>query len=161
MSSVKIIYQRTDHLADFASIFVEVAVPRVTALTARGVAIAQRNAPVDRGLFRSSIADRVDVVESVQVVGTVFSQADPVVVNVIEEGRAPGTFPRLDAIRGWVARKLAPIPKMLGRVAYRVGRKIRARGIPGKHVFAKTNESLQPEIARTGDEIAAEVSARL
>jgi len=160
MAELRINFTRNDKLAGFDQIFVEAAVPRMTALGEQGVALVQQGAPVDRSVFRNSITTSVDV-QPQAVSVSVFSQADPIVVNVIEDGRAPGTWPRLDAIRGWVARKLGVVGKSLARVAYLVSRKIKERGIPGRHVFLNAFNNLRPQIDKTAEEITAEIAKRI
>lgn len=161
MASLTIQVTRSDKLAQFDAIFVEAAIPRLTVLGEQGVAIVQQNASVDRGTFRNSIATKVET-PSPSIVGmSIFSQANPVVVNVIEYGRAPGTFAPIDAILGWVARKLRPAPNMLRSIAYRVNLKIFRRGIPGKHIFRNALNQMRPQIQKTADEIGSEIAKRL
>lgn len=160
MAQLEIQFTRNDKLANFDAIFVDVTTPRMAALGERGVAAVQQGAPVDRSVFRNSIATSVDV-QPQAVSVSVYSQADPVVVSVIEDGRAAGTWPNLDAIRGWVARKLGAAGKAIASVAFLVARKIKERGIPGRHVFRNAFESMQPQIDKTTEEITAEIAKRI
>lgn len=62
----------------------------------------------------------------------------------IEEGREPGTFPNIDAIKNWI--KIKPvIPNIyngklptLNQLTYLIGRKIEREGIEGKHILKES-----------------------
>lgn len=49
-------------------------------------------------------------------------------VLFLEYGRMAGKFPNVDAIRGWVERKLNIPPEEVDNVAYLIGRKIAKHG---------------------------------
>lgn len=77
--------------------------------------------------------------------------------SVIEYGRRPGkgiSKEGMDALAGWVYRKglagrSGPREDRMAaarRVAYVVARKIRARGLPAKHVLLRTMHRLTPKV---------------
>lgn len=66
----------------------------------------------------------------------------------VEDGRQPGTFPNVDALKKWIQVKpILPRPfngklPSLNSLAYLIGRKIEREGIEGKHLLAATLEEL-------------------
>lgn len=158
MTALTITFQRNDNLADFDEILAQAAIPELTALVEQGTGIARSKAPVDTGGFRSSITNDVQEISPSVIEGRVFSTADPVVVEAIENGRQPGTYAPVDLITAWTLRRLAPDAKSLRDVAYKVNRKIFLYGIPGKFVFRDTLQEMQPLIERAGENVAAKVA---
>ena len=49
-------------------------------------------------------------------------------IGALDEGRSPGRFPPVDAIRDWVARKLGISGNENNSIAYLIGRKIANEG---------------------------------
>jgi hypothetical protein len=162
MAALTINFTRGDHLADFDHIFAETATPELAALLEQGTGMAQARAPVDRSFFRNSIGNEVVETSPGVIAGQIKSTADPVVVEVIESGRAPGRFPPISVIEAWAGRKLGAIdPKNRRSIAFLIARKIATEGIPGKFVFKNTFQEMQPLIEQTSERVAAKVAARL
>jgi hypothetical protein len=162
MASLTITFERHDNLANFDALFSEVALGEVAALVETGTGMAQERAPIDRGFYRSSITNEVLETAPGVITGQIFSTAQPVVVETIENGRAPGRFPPIDVISAWVGRKLAVTDlKSRRSVAFLVARKIALQGIPGKFVFRNTLQAMQPLIQRTGETVASKVASKI
>jgi hypothetical protein len=161
MANVLITFTRGDNLARFDELFAEVAIPEVTALVEQGVGIAQGRSPIDRGFYRNSITSEVLTPSAGIVSGSVFSTADPIVVEVIENGRSPGRFPPLAVIEAWAGRKLAVDPRRLRSVAFLIARKIATEGILGRFVFRETFREMQPLIERAQANVSAGIAARI
>lgn len=161
MATVEITYTRHDHLAQFDSIVESVALPEVVGLCELGVGFAQERSPIDRGFYRNGFTNEVKVTGPGVITGRIFNTADPIVVEVIENGRKPGRFPPVDVIRAWAMRKLAVPVNLAASVAYLIGRKIARFGIPGKFVFRETAVALKPEIDAAGVRIVEGIAARL
>jgi hypothetical protein len=135
MATVTVNVTRTDHVADFQTIFNETAKPYLVAATNVVKAAVQRRAPVHMGFFRNSITIRVDETGN-QLTGSIYSTDPGVKVAVIEEGRRAGAkFPPQDVIMRWVQLVIGPAPAMLKSVTYLVRRKIARAGIKGRHPF--------------------------
>lgn len=69
----------------------------------------------------------------------------------VENGRGPGKFPPLDAIRNWILVKpITPVPDVRGKIptteqlAFLISRKIANEGTEGKHSLEKAMSS--PEV---------------
>jgi hypothetical protein len=106
MASLTVSVQRADHLADFPAALTELGQTYMGLAVNVAQLAVQRNAPVNIGRFRDSIANSVEV-KGETITGSVFSQDEPIKVAVIEEGRAPNQkFPRLEVIRRWVHLKM-------------------------------------------------------
>lgn len=162
MAALTINFTRGDHLADFDRIFAETAIPELAALLEQGTGMAQARAPVDRSFFRNSIGNEVVETSPSVITGQIRSSAEPIVVEVIENGRAPGRFPPLDVISAWAGRKLGAVdPKSRRSIAFLVARKIANEGIPGKFVFKNTFQEMQPLIQEMQQSVAAKVAARI
>lgn len=80
-----------------------------------------------------------------------------------EEGRNPGTFPNLDAIREWVRIKpILPSPFYDGKLptqdqlAFLIGRKIKEDGIPARPYMEMSIESALAEFEAKIEEALAE-----
>lgn len=163
MATVTVTVTRGDHIADFNAVFSELGQAYMTAALNVVQGTVQRNSPVNTGQYRSSIANQVQAQGALEIKGSVFSQDDPIKVNVIEEGRRAGArFPPVDVITRWVQLKLRPPANKLRQVAFLVGRKIAQQGIPGKHVFQKSFTETQPEVQRIlSDDLSAALAKRL
>lgn len=161
MASLTINFERGDNLAQFAAIYQEEALAGAAVIGEEGVAMVIERSPIDRGFFRNSITNKVEVIALGVVECQVFSQLEPVVVNVIESGRSPGTFAPVEVIRAWVARVIRPPLNMIATIGFLVNRKIKERGIPGKRVFQRAFDALQPIIKREVDGIGARIARRL
>lgn len=66
----------------------------------------------------------------------------------VEDGRNPGSFPNVDALKKWIqAKPILPRPyngklPTIDTLAYLIGRKIERDGIEGKHILAATLEEV-------------------
>ncbi len=76
----------------------------------------------------------------------------------VEYGRAPGTWPPVDAIRAWIdSRPVIPRPYKLKngktyvpdqkQLAFLIGRKIAEKGIPARPYLKQVKEELEEEFA--------------
>lgn len=70
-----------------------------------------------------------------------------------ENGRGPGKFPPIDAIKNWIQVKpVVPVPDLRGRIpttnqlAFLIGRKIAREGTQGKHSLEKTMQSKEMDV---------------
>lgn len=110
MATATVIVERNDHVAEFNSIFSTLGQQYMGLAVQVAKGAVQRNSPVDRGIFRGGIATQV--LEQVldvgsKISGVVYSQDEPIKVEVIESGRGIGKkFPPVDVIREWVRRVL-------------------------------------------------------
>jgi len=145
MATVRVDVTRADHLADFQTIFNQVAKPYLVAATNVVKAAVQVRAPVHMGFFRNSITIKIDETAG-QLTGSIYSQDNEIKVAVIEEGRSAGSrFPPVDVIMRWVQLVIKPPEKMLRSVTYLVGRKIARQGIPGRHPFKLGEQDSEAE----------------
>ncbi len=87
------------------------------------------------------------------VVGTPSKYALPV-----ENGRKPGKFPNLDAIRLWVNQKLG---KNDEKVVYLIARKIQKVGIPPVEMFKRTAEEENATVNRMLNQASDRAISRL
>ncbi len=134
-----------------------------TTVALRGPAIAQdvvaetRPLPVDRGEYRRGFHAR-DTKS-----GAVFLNSAPH-APIVEMGRRPGRYPPLQVIERWVRRKfrlqlkrfsarrarggagLSEREREVRSATFLVSRAIARRGIPGKHVMARVEKRLTPEV---------------
>ena len=94
------------------------------------------------GTLRSSIFGREMVLADnvIGEVGTMVSYAIPV-----ELGTRPH-FPPIEPIKDWVRHKLGVAPEQVDEVAYRVARKIAARGTQGAHMFGEAFAATRSQI---------------
>lgn len=106
LMELTVTFERHDNLDNFDSIFEQAATSELIPLCEQGTGIAQEKSPIDRGFYRGSLTNEVAPVSAGIIQGRIFSTADPIVTQVIETGRKPGTFPPLEIIRAWVQRKL-------------------------------------------------------
>jgi len=127
--------------------------------------------PVDRGTYRRSFKVQ-DITDGV----VIYNFAPH--AGVIERGRRPGRMPPIDVIQAWVRRKhigatfTGPVQrsvsvrsKLGGRkksvggrkgaieaqqrnIAFRIARKIGARGLPAHHILDRTVETLTPIVEK-------------
>lgn len=93
--------------------------------------------PVFMGALRRSIGSEVRS-EGAEIVGVVGSSLkDEEYPKVMEFGRKPGTMPPVESLVRWVHLKLQPGEGKELSVAFLVARKIKARGIKGRHFMQK------------------------
>ena len=165
-------YEWNGHTERFTRAFEEEARPRVTAAVSQLVLTSQQLSPVDQGTFRNSIASDVSLSSPMQIIGSVFSQDNPVKVQVIEGvdaqgneqpfGRRQGRFPNITALRGWVARKTGLTGRALDSATFLIARSIARRGIPAVRPFKNAFTIKEPEIDRLfSEELPAAINARL
>jgi hypothetical protein len=99
---------------------------------------AKQRAPVDRGQLRAGITHTVDSEQIPQFVeiGTRNIPYAP----AVHDGRAPGSFPPVQAIAAWAARKsITADPYILARAIAR-------RGIKGRPFLTDALAASQPRI---------------
>lgn len=161
MASVTVNISRQDHLADFNSIFTELGTSHMTAAVNVAQSAVQRNAPTNTGQYRSSIANQVQA-SGLQITGSVFSQDNPIKVNVIEEGRRPGTYAPVGVITRWVQLVIRPPANRLRQVSFLVNRAIMQRGIRAKNVFKRSFAETDPQVQKIlGEDLSAALAKRL
>lgn len=113
----------------------------------------KNNVPVASGSFKNSISGEVIVNGSSYLAVLNLSE----VWKYIEEGRRPGTFPPVNAIKEWITIKaITPKPFTLpngksripttNQLSYLIGRKIKEKGIEPKPILKKTIDDLKPEL---------------
>lgn len=95
------------------------------------------------GTLYNSIKYRVNITDDAYDV--IFDLAD--YFQYVENGRGPGNFPPMDAIREWIRQKpVLPSEDSNGKLpsedqlAFLIGRKIANEGIPGTHYFESAKE---------------------
>ena len=82
----------------------------------------------------------------------------------IEEGRKPGTFPKVDSLVEWVKKKNIPVGgniKTPEQMAYVIGRHIKEKGIPGKHTLEKSMDSVNSMEDRIAEAFAVDIEIYL
>ena len=70
---------------------------------------------------------------------------------VMEDGRRPGTFPPVDAMRRWVFLKRGALGisvKQVNSVAFLIGRSISKKGIKGRKYFEAARKKTQAELGQ-------------
>jgi hypothetical protein len=186
MPITRIITTRVDNTAQFAEIFEQEARPRMTALMTQESGLVQQLSPVDEGTFRAGIASDVQSPAKGIIVGSVFSQDQPIKAQVIEGvdaegnetqfGRKPGKgLPvvmepgirkpevKTNLLVYWVRRKYPCIsPAESRRLAYIFAKKIKEEGIPAVRPFKIADQMKDEERRRViSEEIPAAIIARL
>ena len=118
--------------------------------------------PVFMGALRRSIGSKVSK-EGSEVVGRIGSSlTNEEYPAVMEFGRRPGTMPPPSALLRWVELKLNPPAGQEMSIAFLVARKIKARGIEGRHFmekgFEKSLTRIQEFMNRAADAIVQEIA---
>lgn len=105
--------------------------------------------PIDRGRLRGSIGSEISNEGLLNIVGRVGpSLADEVYPQVMEFGRAPGTFPPIEPLQAWVHRVIQPPEHEERSIAYLIARKIFKNGIAPREYMKKGWEKSQSSITR-------------
>lgn len=108
------------------------------------------NTPVNNGLLRGSLTNRMQGHPATWLVGEVFSPL--IYAEPVEHGRKPGKMPPVDAIELWVIRKLGiSDPNESRQVAFAIARKIAKYGTAGAGMFQKGFDQASGPIMRLWD----------
>lgn len=88
----------------------------------------------------------------------------------VENGRRPGKFPPIDAIRNWIQIKpIVPVPDAKGKIpstnqlAFLISRKIALEGTQGKHSLTKAmlSSEMDPIVASIENILIADIEKEL
>jgi hypothetical protein len=171
MSSFHIQVTRTDNLAQFPTIFNQVATDKTTVGLNLLQGAAQQLSPVYQGLFRNSYSIQVETTGQNVITGLLLNNAPHARViegvdaqgNDTEWGRRPGAkFSPINVLALWVQRVLGVQGKAVRQVAFLVARAISRRGIKASRPTQKAWELKQAEIIRLFEiDLPAEIEARI
>jgi hypothetical protein len=147
---------------------------------------AQILSPVDRGLFRSSLATDVVEPSPMNIVGKVFASAPHSAViegvdedgNPTEFGRRPGAaFPNIGELRGWVERVIIgkqlagdfigpvrsnlSIQERVDEATLWIGRAIVRRGIKAKRPIGRAMERNREFLQRLFEDATTRIARQI
>lgn len=117
-----------------------------------------RRTPVNAGILRNSISQRIDGTP-LNLNGEVFT-ALPYGLPV-EHGRKAGKMPPVNAIRVWAIRKLGLSDSEADSTAFLIARAIGRRGTKGAFMFRDGFAESKPIIIRLFESVPNKILARL